>query len=109
MRSVQSAIERCCGLQPVRAVTDPLSSIAFRKSYETVGLLVPAQASQAACPTSAILEWTRIVTVSPKSFMTASRQPGSPSAQLDCRFDLGCDPARQRTDTDRGPRMAASG
>src|ERR1700746_3706673 len=59
--------ERCCGIHPVRLVVEALSSSAFKKAWETVGLTSPAQASQVAAGISAIAAWTRTVTVAPVS------------------------------------------
>ena len=44
----------------MRAVVEPLSSIAFRKVCETVGFTSPAQASQAAAGISATAAWTSL-------------------------------------------------
>src|SRR5437764_5854914 len=90
----------CCGPQPARGPTEPLSSIACRKLWETVGLTSPAQASHSAAGISAIAAWTRTVTASPVSFIVVIVPPGS--AQLEGAFDFDRDPARQRSDPDRG-------
>jgi hypothetical protein len=46
-RPAGSANDKCCGAQPLRALAEPLSSSAFKKTCDTVGLMSPAQASQA--------------------------------------------------------------
>src|SRR5712692_5763104 len=93
--------ERCCGAQPARAVTEPLSSSAFRKTCETVGLTSPAQESQASAAISPIAPWTRRVIVSPPSFIAAAR-----SADFDNGFNLDREAARQAAHADRRARMA---
>src|SRR6266568_1798419 len=93
---------RCCGAQPVRAVVEPLSSSAFRKTWLTVGLMSPAQASQASGATSPIALWTERVMVSPPSFIAGAR-----SADLEGGFDLDRDAAGQAVHPDRGARMTA--
>src|SRR5258708_35115936 len=91
---------RCCGAQPVRALVEPLSSSAFRKTWLTVGLMSPAQASQACGATSPIALWTERVMVSPPSFIAGAR-----SADLEGGFDLHRDAAGEAAHSDRGPRM----
>src|SRR5438445_5918279 len=101
-RPLPSAKVRCCGAQPVRALVEPLSSSAFRKTWLTVGLMSPAQASQASGATSAIALWTERVMVSPPSFIAGAR-----SADFEGGFDLDCDAAGQAAHPDRGARVAA--
>src|SRR5260370_9711935 len=92
---------RCCGAQPVRALVEPLSSSAFRKTWLTVGLMSPAQASQACGATSPIALWTERVMVSPPSFIAGAR-----SADLEGGFDLDRDAAGEPAHPDRGAGMA---
>src|SRR4029079_17291067 len=80
-RPAGSAKDKCCGAQPLRAVQDPLSSSAFRKTCDTVGLTSPAQASQASGAISLIAGWMRRVIVSPVSFMGLA-----PGAQPSSKF-----------------------
>src|SRR5260370_41626143 len=94
---------RCCGAQPVRALVEPLSSSAFRKTWLTVGLMSPAQASQACGATSAIALWTERVMVSPPSFIAGARP-----ADLEVGFDLDRDPAGGAAHPARGAGMAAA-
>src|SRR5258708_911722 len=61
IRPAGSLNDRCCGAQPLRALHEPLSSSAFRKTCDTVGLMSPAQASQASGAISAIAPCTRRV------------------------------------------------
>src|ERR1700733_5420874 len=96
MRPFPSASERCCGAQPVRPVAEPLSSIAWRKVWESVGLMSPAQASHSAAGISAIDGWTVSVTWS-----------GIGSGELEHRFDLDRDAEWQRADPDRGAGVLA--
>src|SRR4029077_6554544 len=102
MRPAGSLNDKCCGAQPLRALHEPLSSSAFRKTCDTVGVKSPAAAIQDAGASSASAPCTRRVIVSPVSFIVLAV-----SAELKGRFDFDRDAARQRAGPDRGPGMPA--
>src|SRR5665213_166797 len=99
IRPTPSASDKCCGAQPVRPVAEPLSSIACKKVWPSVGFTSPAQASHSAAGISAIAGWTVSVTVS------APLAIGS--GELKHRFDFDRDSQWQGTDADRGAGMLA--
>src|SRR5205085_10770523 len=68
---------------------------------DTVGLISPAHASQASGAISLIAPWMRSVIVSPVSFISVG------SAELEGRFDLDRDAARQSARADRGAGVLA--
>src|SRR5207302_4615139 len=108
-RPSRSSKVRCCGAQPARAVAEPLSSSALRKTCDTVGLTSPAQASHAAGATSRIAGCTRSVIVSsalPAGFLMSLMYLAR-SADLGNGFNLDRDAGRQRADADCGARVAA--
>src|SRR5260370_25036580 len=102
IRPAGSLNDKCCGAQPLRALAEPLSSRAFRKTCDTVGLMSPAQASQASGAISAIAPCTRRVIVSPVSFIALLD-----SAELEGCFDFDRHAAGEGAGPDRGPGMAA--